>query len=313
MNEEAASAIRVASAPTSFGVQKVSPAGAWRPDPLVVLNAVADLGYEGIALGPPGYLGEGPTLYDRLLERGLILAESFLPFQFSRADLFPEERIALERTLALLSAASTSDARPIVVLSDGFSDPLRWAYAGRIEQHPEARLPPERFPILMDNLHRIAEDCLASGFQPVLHHHAGTFIETNDEIRRVLECMDPTLIGLCLDTGHACIGGADPVRLADDYHELLRHVHLKDALPSVIAQSEAEGVNFTALTIAGAFCPLGAGDAEIAKIAAILRRHDYKGWAVVEQDRILFDKGEFEQVVDAQRQNRLFLKAIGLD
>jgi inosose dehydratase len=309
---ETSSTIRIASAPTCFGVQRVLPAGAWKPEPSVVLNAVADVGYEGIALGPPGYLGDASTLRQRLLERGILLAEAFLPFQFSRNDLFQDERAALAGILSLLSEATTVDARPVAVLSDGFLDPTRWAHAGRIQQHPEAKLPPERFPILMSNIHRAAEDCIRAGFQPVLHHHAGTFIETDDEIRRVVEAMDPALIGLCLDTGHAFIGGADPARLADDYHQLLRHVHLKDALRAVVARSEAESLSFTALTVEGAFCPLGAGDAGIAGVAAILLRNHYEGWVVVEQDRILFEEGEFHQVVDAQRENRRFLQAIGL-
>lgn len=288
------------------------PADAWRPDPLDLLNAVAELGYEGIALGPPGYLGDAPTLRQRLADRSLCLTEAFLPFQFSRQDLFPDERTALSGTLSLLAEATTDEARPIVVLSDGFLDPLRWTYAGRIQQHPEAQLPPERFTIMIDNIHRIADDCLASGFQPVLHHHAGTFIETDDEIRRVLEHIDPKLIGLCLDTGHATIGGADAAGLAADYSELIRHVHVKDALRSVIARSEADGMNFTALTVEGAFCPLGTGDAGIADVAAVLRRNHYCGWVVVEQDRILFEKSAFADAVNAQRQNRHFLKSVGL-
>lgn len=97
-------------------------------------------------------------------------------------------------------------------------------------------------------------------FSACAPHRAGTFIETDDEIRRVLEAMEPQLIGLCLDTGHACMGGADPVRLADDYHDLLRHVHLRDALLSVIANSGGEDLDFTVFTIAGAFCPLGTGE-----------------------------------------------------
>jgi inosose dehydratase len=289
------------------------PAGAWKPDALDVLNAVAELGSEGIALGPPGYLGDAPTLRERLADRSLSLTEAFLPFQFSRQDLFPDERTALPGTLSLLAGATTADARPIIVLSDGFLDPLRWTYAGRIEQHPEAQLPPDRFPVLMDNIHRIAEDCLAAGFQPVLHHHAGTFIETDDEIRRVLEHIDPALIGLCLDTGHATIGGANAAALAADYSELLRHVHLKDALRSVITRNENEAaLNFTALTVQGAFCPLGRGDAGIADVAAVLARSHYRGWVVVEQDRILFEKSEFADAVNAQLENRHFLRSVGL-
>jgi inosose dehydratase len=212
-----------------------------------------------------------------------------------------------------LSDASSSDLRPIVAISDGFQDPRRWPYAGRVGRYPEARLPDDLFPSFMDNVHRIAEDCLAAGFQPVLHHHAGTFVETDAEIRNVLDAMNPELLGLCLDTGHACFGGADPVRLADEYHDLIRHVHLKDALRSVFTQVEAEGLDFTMLQAAGAFCPLGQGDVDLANVAATLLRNSYKGWVIVEQDSIIFSESQFPQIVDNQRRNKEFLKTVGID
>jgi inosose dehydratase len=308
-----ARAIRIGSAPACFGVQKVTPPTAWKPNAVQVLDAVADLGYAGIALGPPGFLGDGDKLRKRLVERNLVLAESFLPFHFAQTDVLLDERAGLGAVLTLLSDASTSGDKPIVALSDGFLDPRRWPYAGRVGRFPEARLPADQFSSFMDNMHRIAEDCMVSGFQPVLHHHAGTFVETDVEIRNVLEAMDPSLIGLCLDTGHACFGGADPVRLAEDYRELIRHVHLKDAKRSVFTQVETEGLNFTMLQAAGAFCPLGEGDVDLVNVAATLRRTNYKGWIIVEQDSIIFDKTDFPRIVDNQRRNKEFLKSVGFE
>ena len=108
------------------------------------------------------------------------------------------------------------------------------AMSGRIASHPEAWLSDARFQTLIDNLHRASEVCRAAGFEPVLHPHAGTYIETAGEIARVMDAIDPSLLGLCLDTGHFRFGGADPTQAVHDYHELIRHVHIKDCRSAVI-------------------------------------------------------------------------------
>ncbi len=304
--------IRIGSSPTCFGIQRAIPPGAWKPEPLAVLDAVSGLGYEGISLGPPGYLGDAATIRQRLTDRRLALVEAFIPFHFTREDQFRDERAATGELLSVMIDASFPSDRPLAVIADGFRDPMRWGYAGRIRQHPELQLPAEKFPMLIDNIHRVAEDCRSRGIEPVLHHHAGTFIETDAEVRRVVEALDSSLVGLCLDTGHATFGGSDSTSLVNDYASLIRHVHLKDVTRSVIATSEDRGLDFTALTVAGAFCPLGLGDAEVANAISALNAHGYKGWFVVEQDRFLFEQGEFDDVVGVQRDNLHFLNSLGL-
>jgi sugar phosphate isomerase/epimerase len=66
----------------------------------------------------------------------------------------------------------------------------RRAFSGRIAQHPETWLSASRFDTLISNLHRAAEICREAGFEPVLHPHAATCIETADEIARVVDRMD---------------------------------------------------------------------------------------------------------------------------
>ncbi len=311
MSGEPRAAIVAASAPVCFGVNEVLPADAWLPEPAAVVEAIAGLGYRGTELGPPGYLGTGTEVRERLGAHGLELVGSFLPMHFSRKSQFDDERSWLVDSLAIIREGSSLD-RPYAVLSDGFDEPERMAYAGRIAEHPEAWLPPERFATLMANLHRAAEICRTAGFEPVLHHHAATYVETADEIRRVLEAMDPSLLGLCLDTGHARFGGADPVALVETYHELIRHVHLKDVSSAVLAAGRDRGEDFEALTAAGAFCELGRGDARIADVVAALRRHDYHGWVVVEQDRYLRAGDTLDAVVAAQGRNRGYLATLGI-
>lgn len=304
-------ALLAGSAPVSFGINVPLPADAWMPDGDAIVAAIADLGYRGTELGPPGFLGDGPAVRERLSRRGLELIGSFLPMAFSRQDRFDSERAWLTESLAIIREGSGLE-RPFAILSDGFGEPERMAFAGRIEEHPEAWLPAKRFRTLMDNLHRAAETCQAAGFQAVLHHHAGTYIETGAEIRRVLDAMDPALLGLCLDTGHARFGGADPSALVHTYHELIRHVHLKDCSTAVLEAGHERGDDFGTLVRAGAFCELGRGDAGIADCVEALRQHDYHGWVVVEQDRYLLADDTFEDLVAAQRRNRDYLATLGV-
>jgi len=163
---------------------------------------------------------------------------------------------------------------------------------------------------MVSNLHRIAEDCHRAGFEPVLHHHAGTFIETDSEIRKVLDVIDPSLLGLCLDTAHAYLGGSDPRQLAEDYYSLLRHVHMKDLSFAVVEQSHAKAQDLTRLTIDGAFTRLGDGDADLSDVAEVLIRNAYTGWVVVEQDRVLFQGDRLEDVVNDERHNLVFLREL---
>ena len=303
--------IVAASAPVCFGVNEILPSDSWMPDPEAVVEAIADLGYAGTELGPPGYLGTGPEVRDRLDRHGLQLVGSFLPMHFSRQEQFDEERAWLADSLAIIREGSSLD-HPFAILSDGFNEPARMAFAGRIAEHREAWLPADRFATLMANLHRAAEICRSAGFEPVLHHHAATYVETADEIRRVLDAMDPSLLGLCLDTGHARFGGADPVALVETYHPLIRHVHLKDVASGVLAAGHDRGDDFATLTGSGAFCELGRGDAGVGDVIAALRRHDYRGWVVVEQDRYLRRGDTLGDVVAAQRRNRGYLATLGI-
>jgi hypothetical protein len=63
-------------------------------------------------------------------------------------------------------------------------------------------------------LEKISIEVKALGVRAVFHHHAGTYFETPSEIERLLSITDPSLLGLCLDTGHYFYGGGDPVKPA---------------------------------------------------------------------------------------------------
>ena len=303
---------RVASAPVSFGVDEVLSDDAWMPEPVPMLDWMVDIGYAGTELGPPGYLGDGAEVHDRLTSRGLDLVGSFIPQHFSRAEKVEEDHAILRDQLRLIVAGTPDGSRPLAILSDHFDEADRIHYAGRIAQHPEAWLSPARFDTLIDNLHRVAEICRGAGLEPVLHPHAGTYVETADEIARVMDRIDPALLGLCLDTGHFRFGGADPAKSVADYGDLVRHVHIKDCRTSVIDEVDRDDGDLPEALKRGVFCPLGEGDADIPAVIAALRASGYVGWLVVEQDQALGPNDTPESVVAGQRFNLEYLRRLGV-
>ncbi len=304
--------IRVASAPVSFGVDEIVVDDAWMPDPDDMLDWMVDIGFEGTELGPPGFMGDAGEVRERLTSRNLALVGAFLPQHFSRNEKADDDRTWLRDSLRLIRDGAPSGSRPLAILSDHFDEPERLAFSGRIADHPEAWLSSDRFEALIANLHRAAELCRTEGFEVVLHPHAGTYVETADEIARVMDRIDPALLGLCLDTGHFRFGGADPAQAVDDYHELIRHVHIKDCLTQVMDDVKAEGKGLEEALSRGVFCQLGLGDSGIDAVMEALRRHDYRGWLVIEQDQFLRASDTPASVVAVQQANREYLRRFGV-
>lgn len=302
----------VASAPCSFGVDEVLADDAWMPGPEEMLDWMHDLGYVGTELGPPGYLGTGAQVRERLSSRGLALVGSFMPQHFSRREKVEEDRAWLRRTLRLVLDAAPEGSAPFAVLTEAIDEPTRLAFSGRIAAHPETHLSAARWDALVDNLHATAEICRSVGLEPVFHPHAGTYVETADEIDRLAGRMDASLVGLCIDTGHFRYGGATPAQAIRDYASLLRHVHLKDCRSEVLADTTARGGDLPAALKAGVFAPLGQGDADIPGSVAALREVGYTGWLVVEQDQALTTNDTREALVAGQGANREYLGRLGL-
>jgi inosose dehydratase len=300
---------RIASAPCSFGVDEVVADDAWAPGPDEMLDWMLGIGYRGTELGAPGFLGRGAEARARLERRGLALVGAFLPQHFSRSDLAATDREWLREQVTQLCEAAPPGSRPFAVLCEAVDEPVRLRWSGRITDHPETWLDEARQRTLVDNLHRAGELVASMGLPAVIHPHAGTYIETDAEIERLMEALDPSLVGLCLDTGHFRYGGAAPAQRIRDYASLVRHVHIKDCRASVL-QTLPDGAGFVGAVKGGVFCPLGEGDADIPGSIAALGEIGYEGWLVVEQDTALTLDITRRQLVATQRDNLGYLAGL---
>jgi len=304
--------IKVAAAPVSWGVFEKTEGDALQMPPEQMLDQMAAAGYEGTELGPPGYFGTAPEMKERLGSRGLSLVGAFMPLRFSLAEHIEEDLTWMRGVMELLDEGRPDEVMPKAVLADASLEPERLRWAGQIDDHPEARLPDERFEVLVANIHRAGELARARGFDPVLHFHAGSYCETGAEIRRVFDALDTSLVGMCLDTGHALFGGADPLALLDDYFEAVRLVHIKDCDRDVLAQVCHSGGGLMEAWDRGVFCELGHGTAGLDPFLEALQAKGYEGWVTVEQDRFLKPADTPEALLALHTRNREWLSARGI-
>jgi inosose dehydratase len=295
--------LRVANAPVSYGAFE------WTvgivpnvPDPEQVLEAMAAAGYEGSELGPPGYLGDGRELAERLDRLGLALVGGYVPLELTDASGMVEGMRELEGTLELfLAAAGTA---PVPVLADAGSEP-RLARPGQSARDPDLRVPEADWRRLVDNLRRAVDACRTRGFEPTFHQHAGTYVETSAEVERLLDACD---VGLLVDTGHMAMCGIDPVAALDRWGERVTVVHLKDLNGRVFAGAGERGWGLEEATRHGVFCELGEGDVDLREFLHRLADSRYEGWLVVEQDRIPAPDEHLAPAIEAQRANRRWLR-----
>jgi len=260
---------RVAGAPISWGVCEV-PGWGWQFDPATVLSQMQEVGLVATEFGPDGFLPDEPQAKVKTLaDKGLRAVGGFVPVVLHDPthDPVPEIEQALEGftaagagTLVLAAATGTDgyDERPVL-------DDAGWQ-------------------VLLTNLDRLELVASRSGITATLHPHVGTMVETAGDVERVLAGSG---IGLCLDTGHLLIGGADPVALAAEHAGRIRHTHLKDVDATWARRVRSGAVTYTEAVRGGMYRPLGQGDVDIASIVGSLERAGYDGWYVLEQDTIL--------------------------
>ena len=302
------SAVAVANAPVSYGAFEITVGiDPNVPDPLTLLDWVADAGYVGIDLGPLDYLGTTETLAARLAGRGLGLAGGYIEIPFSEPEKLQAALAELDALLDVFDSVAGLSPEPKPTLADAGS-PARSRYPGRAALDPSVGLDDAGWRRFADGLARTVERCRRRGYDPTFHHHTATYIEAQWEIERLLEVSD---VGLCLDTGHLLLGRGEPLAAIHDWSERINQVHLKDARISTLEEIVAQAAPVEEIWRRRAFCALGDGDIDVAAVLDALADISYSGWLVVEQD-VLPDPADPGRPALEQRRNREYMREHGL-
>jgi inosose dehydratase len=292
---------KIGNAPCSWGVEFADDPRnpAWTR----VLDECKAAGYDGIELGPIGFMPEDPAMLgDALASRGLELIGGVVFRPFHDPGKWHELRDAAVRTCKSLVAHGAKH----LVLIDSIS-PRRASTAGRpseAEQMTEAEW--DGFVSRFRDIALMGTD--EFGLTVSLHPHAAGFMDFEAEVERLLSEIDAKLMKLCLDTGHSHYAGFDPVAFMKRHRNRLAYVHFKDIDPAVRADVVAKRTDFYTACGQGIFCNLGKGMTDFHAVRQLLSDTGYAGWCTVEQD--CDPAGPTSPVADA-RSNRDYLGSIG--
>jgi inosose dehydratase len=299
--------IAVANAPCSWGILEFESKSA-TPGYAQVLDEMAAAGYAGTELGDWGFMPADPeTLQDELSRRQLAMLGAFVTTRLADPRSYDASLRTALNTAALLAAVSNG-GRPVIVLSDEpTADPVRARAAGRIV--PSLGLDDAQWQEAAAGVERIARAVRDdTGLRTVFHHHCAGYVETPAEIDTLMALTDPSLVGLCLDSGHATYGGGSPLDLLTRHRSRVWHVHFKDCAPAVAARARQERWDYQTALRHGLFCELGKGSVNFPALLGELQATGFNGWVVVEQD-VLPSMGA--PSASATR-NRRYLRSIGI-
>jgi inosose dehydratase len=169
--------------------------------------------------------------------------------------------------------------------------PLVFLALGMDQTAPRVRHPGVGYDSREDRLEQITEyiaqaaELMASeGAIPALHPHVGTWIETVDEARFVLDRVDQGILKFGPDAGHLAWTGANPADIIAEYAPRVAGIHIKDYHSCIAARSRTEDIDYRTTVQSGLWTEPGTGNANIEEVLAAAGP-DFSGWVVVEVDR----------------------------
>lgn len=235
------------------------------------LDEARAAGYTAIELGPYGYLPtDEARLRDELGRRNLGVVAGTLIDTLH----VPAHRATLRaRAEAIGELVSALGARFFVLIPGSYRpdgpydlEPGEWKeLVGTTEE-----------------LGRLVRD--QHGLQLTFHPHADTVVEYAAQLDRLLHDTDPTVVHLCLDTGHFEYRDGDSATLLRAYSERIPYLHLKSVAATVKARVHAEDLDFPTAVQLGAMCAPETGVVDFPALDRVIRDVGWDGLAVVEHD-----------------------------
>ncbi len=261
-----------------------------KPHPDTGVKMTAQYGYHGLEPfedDMPQYIKQPPEVFKQVLDAaGIALCTVGSGGQYLDAKRFPE-------------TVESNAARARYVAAFGCKH-LKVNLSRRVG--PE-NLSAENAKVLARNLNEVGKRTMDAGIKFAFHPHAWTLVERQPELDMVMELTDPKFVFLVLDTGHATLGGIDPVKALRDYYPRVASIHLKDAEAKyntsngwrgpAPSEDEHKRVNL--------YKRLGAGGVDFPAFFAELRRRGYDGWVTMDFDAPRPGEGTVEQDMNSHK------------
>ena len=241
----------------------------------VVVDALADLrevGFRALHAQVPDDMTV--VEYRRTLaDYGFVPAPGYFSEDFAEAGSRQE---VLERARRAAEEHIELGLSEIFIASDMATERMARPAVGHLADD-------QRLRRLTDGMVAAAEVMQVEGVTAALHSHVGSWVETEEEIRAVLDWSEGSALAFGPDTGHLFWGGADPARLVKAYAARVACVHIKDVDAAAAAAAREQGDDYqTATSERHVWSEPGRGDVDLEAVIAAL--DGFGGWAVLEVD-----------------------------
>ena len=145
---------------------------------------------------------------------------------------------------------------PFIILNGGVSK----------NQKPDG-FSDDDFKQLGKTMNSIGKAVQEYGVAACVHPHAGCMIESPEDLDRLLEHLDTSLVGLCPHAAHQVIAGCDPYEMYENHAALVRYMHI----------GEIGEDNKGAL--------LGEGILDQKRLMKAILDAGYDGWIIIESSK----------------------------
>lgn len=304
--------IKISGAPCCWGVD--DPKNPFLPPWELVLKEASQAGYKGIELGPYGYIPmEINRVQEELLKNDLTIIAGTIFDDLVSEDNLNHLLYQVDDICSLMTKLPDCSAEKGKRFTPPYLVIIDWGHNERdyLAGHPDRakRLSTEEWNNMMNHIRILSERAWNKyGVRPVIHPHAGGYIEFEDEIKKLIEDIPYETAGLCLDTGHLYYSKMDPLQWLRDHSDRLDYIHFKDIDLGIYDQVMNEKIRFFDACGKGVMCPIGKGIIDYPSIHQLLKEIDYHGYITIEQERDPRNSGtslrDVKQSVD-------YLKSIG--
>ena len=257
------------------------------------VSEMALAGFQGTEVG--SHYPSDPIVLKKALDlRGLRICNRwFSSFLISRP--YEETEAAFLRELSFLKAVG---AERIGVSEQSYST------QGILDQpilEGKYVMSEEEWERLVTGLNRLGKLAEERGMKLCYHHHMGTVVQTEEEIDRFMDSVDPELVFLLFDSGHCSFAGIDPEKVLKKYIRRTRHIHLKDLRKKVAERAARERWSFLKGVREGCFTVPGDGDVDFAPLFQIIEESGYEGWVLVEAEQDPARANPLEYAIKARK------------
>jgi inosose dehydratase len=244
-----------------------------------ILDDISRLGLKGTEMGRK-YPQDPEVLKSELASRGLQLVSQWKSVLFSDPSWREQELAAYRKHVEFLHGMGSTVISTAEVGGSLHFDPRRTPNEKEVLRLDEAG-----WRSLADGLNAAGAIAREYGMKLTYHHHGGTVVESPEEIDRLMELTDPSLVWLLYDTGHAYYGGSDPLSLLRKHYDRIGYVHLKDVRQNALDEARRDGCDFVTCIRRGVFTVPGDGCLDFGPIIAELQAREYDGWAMLEGEQ----------------------------